>query len=78
MMLTAKQVAQELFDQQVALAEELTDQGVLDKALLVETGEHPEGRKRGGLVRVHSKGDLRVYFCEGGQCWFAYDEVDHG
>ncbi len=37
MMLTAKQVAQELFDQQVALAEELTDQGVLDKALLVET-----------------------------------------
>jgi hypothetical protein len=74
--LKASEVSQEVYDAEQALANRLNTQGLGVNDVDTDTAEHPEGRKRGGVVAVYSEGDAYVFFDELEEQWVGYNNLE--
>lgn len=72
-------LADETIEAQVELAQDFNNNGWDTDDVDTEVLEHPEGEKRGGLVKVHHIGNtstnepIRIFYCETACAWFSYD-----
>lgn len=72
-MLGSKPVTTKVSVAEDVLAARLNKERVDPEDVETESGAHPEGRKRGGVVAVYVEGDARVYYDEVAEEWVGYD-----
>ncbi len=75
-MLQCRQVSKDQYDREQKLADKLNKEGVSNDDVETDGAEHPEGKKRGGVVEVYERDGLVVMWDDLDEEWVGYNNED--